>query len=713
MKKRIYLVLAMIALLACAFAISVNATTVYVDEDGNQLFSYEVDDSQIITSYTGYFPKEDSQGNALTWYVTATNTENGSTVKTVASVLTLDENYATLNNGTYSYKAGTVSTKTVVSVNFPSDMGITTLNLNNGGYKNNNGWDPSGTEILFVYLPSTLTTLPERIIQGSKTLVCEMPSEMPIKEISRVAFYEAKCLREINIPSSVTVIHGTSKNDGAAFYACDSLERVTFGDNSQLEVIEKMAFNLCGSLKYAKIPDGVKRIGEHAFSYTDLRESPFGLGSLCEEMGGRCFGNIPNLESFIVPATLKKVQILGSNDWGPIAETNVKLVTFGNSAPITELAPSFFGRAIIEKIILPNGPTNIPNRYFINATLKDICFSDTIETADERVFQAAYVEVIRLGANFKHFTNTIDDNHSFTNIVKGLKEIYLPASFYAENVDVEYHVGYAFTLDGADTVNTKFFYTGDAAQLATAIENFKNDTKASNTNNWKFTGATQISYIDYISDTEKYSTGNYIIYGYNPCEAFCEPFYTNDMDFNTTIAYESYLEYGKKAVVCPVCKTLGDGVEVAPLFTCLGYSASESGMCGIVIGFTQNNEAILEYKNVIGKFFKYGAFAASRNALADKDIFGKDGTAEKGVINVEFTNYRFDAFELKIVGFTDAQKDIKFAMGAYVVVTDGETVEYSYLQSDEPNGNEKYCYVSYNDIAGSSSKDKARAQING
>ena len=35
-----------------------------------------------------------------------------------------------------------------------------------------------------------------------------------------------------------------------------------------------------------------------------------------------------------------------------------------------------------------------------------------------------------------------------------------------------------------------------------------------------------------------------------------------------------------------------------------------------------------------------------------------------------------------------------------MAVTDGETTGYSYLQFGTPNENEKYCFVSYNDIIG-------------
>ena len=111
-----------------------------------------------------------------------------------------------------------------------------------------------------------------------------------------------------------------------------------------------------------------------------------------------------------------------------------------------------------------------------------------------------------------------------------------------------------------------------------------------------------------------------------------------------------------------------------------------------------NNVAIAEYEEATGKTLKYGVFAVLQNRLGDNDVFAEDGTVANGVINAEITNSEFAAFELKIIGFTDEHKDTKFVMGAYVTVTDGETTEYFYLQSGTPLENEKYCFVSYNDI---------------
>ena len=164
------------------------------------------------------------------------------------------------------------------------------------------------------------------------------------------------------------------------------------------------------------------------------------------------------------------------------------------------------------------------------------------------------------------------------------------------------------------------------------------------------------------------------------------------------LIYENYMNDGYYCMQCERCDNVTQGEKVDALFTCLGYSAPENGKGGIAIGFTVNNEAIKEYTEATGKTLKYGVFAVLKDRLGVNDVFSEDGTVADGVINAEITNYEFVAFELKIAGFTDEHKDTKFAMGAYVAVTEGEATEYSYMQAGTPNANEKYCFVSYNDI---------------
>ena len=302
-----------------------------------------------------------------------------------------------------------------------------------------------------------------------------------------------------------------------------------------------------------------------------------------------------------------------------------------------------------------------------------------------------------------------------------LEKLFVPASFYETG----------FANEAFRDITSKYlvFFAGTEEQA----EALQNNTGSSH--NGAFKSATRISYATYLADPSTYDNSTstiYLIYDTNYCDAFYDgehlednnPCVINCSQCNTygvaeknpvhnedvTISYANgYNNVGSKITGCTNegCKHNVTN-EVKALFVCLGYSAPEDGRGGIAIGFTVNNEAIAEYEEIAGKTLKYGVFVVLKDRLGDNDVFSKDGTVSDGVINAEITNYEFVAFDLKIVGFADKHKDIKLAMGAYVSVTDGETTEYSYLQSGTPNENEKYCFVSYNDIVPTNAFDLFR-----
>ena len=158
-----------------------------------------------------------------------------------------------------------------------------------------------------------------------------------------------------------------------------------------------------------------------------------------------------------------------------------------------------------------------------------------------------------------------------------------------------------------------------------------------------------------------------------------------------------YANAGAKVDVCAQCSLRVEEVKSA-LFTCLGYSASEFGFGGVAIGYVVNDIAISEYESVTGKSVKYGVFAVLKDKLGENDVFAQDGTAADGVVSAEVGAFGLAAFEIKITGFTSEQKDIKIAMGGYVMLTKGETTEYSYMQIGTPSEGEKYCFASFNDM---------------
>ena len=167
-----------------------------------------------------------------------------------------------------------------------------------------------------------------------------------------------------------------------------------------------------------------------------------------------------------------------------------------------------------------------------------------------------------------------------------------------------------------------------------------------------------------------------------------------------TIEYADFTKPGVKSYTCvnegcTYCVT----EETPIIFTCVGFSKTEIGVGGVVLGYTVNGEAIKTYTEITGKTLVYGVFAVSEAKLGENDIFASDGTAANGVLYSEIKRIDFDAFDLKVVGFTDENKDKNLVLGAYIKLSDEETTEYKYIQYSEAKENAKYWSASFSDIA--------------
>ena len=77
MKKKIILMLAIMAMLVCVFAISVSAANwTYKDEAGQTYLTLTInDETGIITEYNGRFPMWTENNEPLTWYIIKTEGE--------------------------------------------------------------------------------------------------------------------------------------------------------------------------------------------------------------------------------------------------------------------------------------------------------------------------------------------------------------------------------------------------------------------------------------------------------------------------------------------------------------------------------------------------------------------------------------------------------------------------------------------------------------
>lgn len=270
MMKKILMIACMLIFLTCIFVISVGAASVvYKTEGGEEVFSYETGSGNVISNTNGAFPKTDSEGNALIWYVFSTKTEGGATVKTVKSFKALGETGDVKgeidSNGKYSV-SGIAGSK-IVSLNLPDDSGIKLINIDlNGGYT---GSFPRDSQILFAYLPNTLEEYTgnggggwtaQRFFQYTPILECyfsnlDMSNSNHMKTIGNFDFYGCRNLRVCVLPEGITTIYGNDNfNDGPAFRECYSLKEIV-------------------------IPNSVTTIGPRAFENSGLVTVRFGANS--------------------------------------------------------------------------------------------------------------------------------------------------------------------------------------------------------------------------------------------------------------------------------------------------------------------------------------------------------------------------------------------------------------------------------------------------
>ena len=321
MKKKILLFLCIVSMLVCLLAISISASTIYKDANGNEMFRYDVfansdevsayfgfaNDNSIgtIKSYQGSFPKTDAEGNELTWYVTGTETVGSDTVITVASGTTVGVVGTVNDSGVYNFNSG-FKNENIVSANFPDNAGI--LKLGFGSFGSYSSVFPKANfNLLFIYCPNTLVEFGFNFVQSMPVIVCEVDDETPVTEIPQNFAHDARNLRAINIPASVVTMNGDSGKNGAPFYNNHLLASVTFASDTTLKVMKKSCFTGCHSLTEIKLPNSVTEIGERCFENCKNLEKIY-LGASLEKTTGYSVFRLSNkLKVYYLPGTITSV----------------------------------------------------------------------------------------------------------------------------------------------------------------------------------------------------------------------------------------------------------------------------------------------------------------------------------------------------------------------------------------------------------------------
>lgn len=510
-------------------------------------------------------------------------------------------------------------------------------------------------------------------------------------------------LVSVTIPSTVQSI------GMEAFHCCNSLQELVIPEG--VEALGNKFAYYATSLKTVKFPSTLKSIGDSAFRSADLSDGivlPEGLTTIMsyafkgsqatyvavpstlETMGEQLFKECPNLKTVVCkcPAiqkemfstcpsiesiTLENTVTIGSDAFYSKVATPLKSLTLPQT--LTSIGSLAFARVGIEELVVPASIVEIGGEAFKECkSLKRVVY-----------FASA------LGINM------------FYNCT-AMTEIVITSNFEA------YGSG---ALTGVSQTTFTTFYTGEDYERVKTL----------------MSGLTRVSQAKF-SSYEAYSAGTHtqnkymFIYGANLCEvAFeshlednnlcvinCERCGVNGVAEKNpvhneivTMIYNGFDMEGERASVCTNEGCQYKVAEKAPaLFNYLGHSTpvfDTEG--GIVLGYVLNSKAIEEYESVTGKALTYGVFAVGEKKLNGGDVLNADGTLADGVLGTKTSGCGFDAFILKITGFTtNEQKNAKLVFGAYVVSQDSEGMEFSFMQLGTPSAEQKYYSVSYNDIIG-------------
>ena len=443
-----------------------------------------------------------------------------------------------------------------------------------------------------------------------------------------------------------------------------------------------------------KIEDGVYAWGD--IKVFDMRNSVIVGTKTYNEVGGlNCNNQAVNVEEYYFSSQVTKIlNTTFTSGWKKLKtvyvpntvtviddtafkESPVQQVVFEEGSQLQSIGRSAFEKcANLTTITLPDGLQSLGYNCFWDSGLSGtVVIPNSVTKLEPGSLLSTKIENLYLGDGALEIGHNFLGTYQNTNN-QYLKNVYISASttFTAGNI----------FFKCANPVN--FYVVGTKEECDAVVATLKSQSTG---NYMTFITANEV--------TENTGAGYGIIHTeYNRCDAF---YNKEHLTAEQTYDFTSFLEKSYVRSACSRCEQGTVLKEIAPLFTCLGYSAFENGNGEFSLNFRVDNEAIKDYITTTGKTVSYGLFATTKNAIGDKDIVSNDGKLADGAVMAEIPFDSFVALTIKMGGFdTDELKKSEFAIGAYVAEDNGEGKKYTYLQNEKPQGSAKYSFVSYNNI---------------
>lgn len=428
-----------------------------------------------------------------------------------------------------------------------------------------------------------------------------------------------------------------------------------------------------------EMPRHVLVIDSGDFNYgknNNLKEVIFPEDSKLTELAWGAFEKNTGLEKINLP---KSLQTIGNNAFCKC--TSLKYVTFAEDSTITEIKGNnvFSGCSALEEIILPNSLVKVGSS-FLSACSK--------------------LKKIVLGANLETLPGAMSDINPKGTVIYFSEKFYSPSVTSEPPADMFHWAG----VNGQNN-NPKyltFIYTGTKEQAEALQARFGKVDGLQ-----RFSQATLCSEAEYTQLTGLQvgvgsQTGNYLIYGYNKCDAFyngvhstqkvndcvskctnCDKITVNENPSHK-IAYECTFAngYNSNGNLFEECSNeycqYSKNTEVEKIFVFAGYSVKENNPNAICAGFSINQESLSLYKQhnpTVSLEYGFIAAKATDNALALEYSDGNIVSNYENAVMVSI-NEEYSGFDFVLRGFAadGSQDNMELVLSAYV--GDGETVKF-------------------------------------
>ncbi|MBO5439684.1 MAG: leucine-rich repeat domain-containing protein [Clostridia bacterium] len=756
MKKKLLLAMLMIAIFACLFAISISAeapalyvefavklegsqdyTTVYVEntEGGNPRvnltydfysdveFTKTVDKASIVAmDFSGAV----HYGNEKD-YVDRFTTADASVFPKCEEIKWFSRKFTSIPSNLFNnwtqLKRFDFGCATVVDYNLLSNTGVESIvipasvtELKNGVFKNctslktvkiegavtKMGSDEFNgcTSLVTVDLGQT-TTLGESAFKGCTSLTTvNIPANSPLQTIGKFAFSGCSAFKTMSNggqEGAVILPEGLTSIYQEAFYNCDSikylslpstitylgpsicrdssgLEFVDFNDNPNNINLDNWGhFSGCSGLKAVSLPDNIQIINN------------------------RFMTSCTSLQAVYLPKNLVQMNTNG-NGQGPFCfDKNMYFVQ--EPFEVRDENGNFLGDSFVmpakpEVYYMPKTLTSAGGNASSGTWFRDCAGLNTTIVMPEVFVNSTVVQMFRETASANNIKNVVylgnmesiawsERNHHINFIFANPKDTDISSvtfsAFYNNlNNDCYFYfcsTGYKYTMSVAQD---KIAGTKEENSYCHIVDPSKSETTKPDC----VTNSFEATYCFCGADIAKTEIEGSAL-GHS---------HTVYLD----LVYESFMKDGYYSYKCERCEDVNNETKAYALFACLGYSSPENGGNGLAITFTVNKDAVSKYEAKKGEI-SYGAFAVAKNKLGTGDVLKADGTPIDYAIKAEVSK-EFTGFDLRITGFnTTEQKAILLALGAYVISGD----KISYLQDGTPLENEKYAFISYNDLPNS------------